>query len=109
MAYRPLTQKEYSNLKARLTRAERRAQKAAKAYKTCPYSALKQEGLAFVEAQAHVLRVCREAHEEFSKSIFPDYWHRWQIAYDDAKEALIHSDLRDASREVWMPKNPFYC
>ncbi len=59
-----LDQKEFRNLKSRLTRAKNSGD------------------------PAKILVECNRAFAIFEEKGFPDAWHRWNIALDDARHAL---------------------
>lgn len=66
-----LTQKEYSNLKRRLTTLENRAKRV--------------ESITNYKA---IIRECDHAFEVFESKGFPDNWSRWRRASDDAYFAI---------------------
>jgi hypothetical protein len=60
-----LTQKEYSNLKRRLTIAKKRGPEA-------------------------VVAECSHAFEIFNDKGWPDEWYSWEIAMNDARVSIRH-------------------
>lgn len=60
-----LTQRQFSALKARLTRAQRSADPVA------------------------VLDACNAAARTFNADGYPDAWHRWNVARQDALRACM--------------------
>lgn len=83
MSDRYLTKAEYSNAKRRLTRAENKL-KAAQAVEGSNLEAV-------MKAAVELYGVARAQMQEWEDAdkAFPDDWHRWQRAEEDAASLVI--------------------
>jgi hypothetical protein len=94
-----ITQESYKRQKCRLAIAENRFTRARQAVPSNPYSndlegtGIERLGLA-VDSARTLLRVAREGLEIFEREGYPDAWHRWANAEDDARAYLGRSVMR---------------
>jgi len=81
-----MTQSEYRRLKGRLTRRENALKAAQANVRLNPNNAA---GYALVcEAARNLRDEARNALDIFEDQGYPDAWHRWQRANDDATTAI---------------------
>ena len=78
-----LSQAEYKRLKSRLTRVENTLRKAANEVRADKFNKDKQT--AALKAADAVLKEADYALGVFQEKGYPDDWHRWERAQDDAK------------------------
>jgi hypothetical protein len=85
-----ITQESYKREKRRLAIAQNRFTRARRAVPNNPYSneleetGIQRLGLA-VDSARTLLRVAREGLEIFELEGYPDRWHEWANAEDDAR------------------------
>lgn len=88
-----ISQQTFKRESRRLSLAANRADKARRLVPPNPYSSeLNGKGLELVRAHRRavlrLLQVAAEGLEIFEHEGYPDSWHRWQNARDDAQHAL---------------------
>jgi hypothetical protein len=94
-----ITQESYKREKRRLAIARNRFMRARQAVPANPYSdelegtGIQRLGLA-VDSARTLLRVAREGLEIFELEGYPDAWHSWQVARDDASNYLGRNEMR---------------
>ena len=95
-----LTQTEYRNAKMRLSRVLNKA-------KHYPEIRTVDDASAHRNAWQRVANECSNAAALFHRKGFPDSWHRWRNAYDDARTQLHLPELARFSCAVALAPNPF--
>jgi hypothetical protein len=94
-----ITQESYKRQKRRLATAQNRFTRARQAVPKNPYSNdLEGTGIqrlgASVDAARALLRVAKEGLEIFELEGYPDSWHSWQRAEEDAAYYLGRNVMR---------------
>jgi hypothetical protein len=94
-----ISQESYKRQKRRLATAQNRFTRARQAVPSNSYSNdLEGTGIqrlgASVDAARVLLRVAREGLEIFDSEGYPDSWHTWARAEDDARAYLGRSVMR---------------
>ncbi len=88
-----ISQQTFKRESRRLSLAANRADRARRLVPANPYS-LELEGKGLELARAHrravlrLLQVAAEGLETFEREGYPDSWHRWENAKQDARHAL---------------------